>query len=249
MNLDEIRIEIDNINDQMLNLFKRRMELSRKVIEYKLEHNMPILNKKREADIIEKYGAGDQFSIQFFKSIMEISRNFQTRIMLNKNIVLIGMMGCGKTTIGKILSQQLALDFYDVDSEIEKTAGMSIPKIFEQGEDAFRKLESREVERIAEISNSVISTGGGVILNEKNMHHLKENGIIVFLNRPVQAIISDISLKDRPMLKNDIDKVSQIFNERLSLYQKYADFEIKSVKSPQEVSNDIISLLQNQVLF
>ena len=248
MNLEEIRIEIDEINEKMLALFQKRMELSKQVITYKLEHQIPIINKKREAEIIAHYGADDPFAMQFFESIIEISRNWQTKLMIDKNIVLIGMMGSGKTTIGRILEHQLALPFVDVDSKIEIAAGMSIPEIFEQGEEVFRQLEACEIEKIAKCMPSVISTGGGVILQEKNMQKLKENGIVFFLNRPIKAVVADIALKDRPMLDNRIERVLEIYEERLPLYQKYADYEIKSAKTPREVSAEIITLLQSQAM-
>lgn len=244
MNLDETRIEIDKVNEQMLALFKNRMELTKHVITYKEEHQIPILNQQREDEIIAQYGGEDPFARKFFESLMEISRDWQTKIRLHKNIVLIGMMGSGKTTIGKLLADKLALPFMDVDSQIEQTAGMSIPKIFEQGEEAFRQLETSEIERSVQNAPSVISTGGGVILREENMNKLKENGIIIFLNRPIEAIKADIDLQSRPMLKSRLEKVAEILEERLPLYQKYADHEIKSAKTPEGVMTEIITLLQ-----
>lgn len=244
--LNEIRAEIDQINEQMLALFQQRMELAKQVIDYKKEKNIPILNKEREAEIIDRYGSESPFAREFFECLMEISRNWQTKISLQKNIVLIGMMGSGKTTIGKLLAKKLDLPFIDLDEQVEKTAGLRIPQIFEQGEEVFRNLEAAEAEKAAEEAPCVISTGGGVVLRDENMKRLKGNGWVIFLNRPIGAIKSDIDLTNRPMLNNRIEKLSEILEERLPLYQKYADFEIKSAKTPIDVMAEIIHLLQLQ---
>ena len=105
------------------------------------------------------------------------------------NIVLIGMPGSGKSTVGKILAEKTGLSFVDLDAVIEETAKKSIPQIFsEDGEPAFRDLEQKCVEEVSAQSRQVIATGGGVILREANMKALSQNGLIVFLDRPVSDI-------------------------------------------------------------
>jgi shikimate kinase len=246
MNLDEIRLNIDKINEEMLKLFKQRMELSRQVVLYKSENKIPILNKQREQEIIARYSEGDPFTAQFFEYLMQISRNWQTKIRLSKNIILIGMMGSGKTTIGRLLAKKLVLPLIDTDDEIEKEANMSINDIFKkQGEEAFRLLESLKIKEASEKPPAIISTGGGVILNDKNMKILKEKGIIFFLNRSVKAIEADIELKSRPLLQKGVDMVSKIYKERLPLYQKYADYEIKGGKTPEIITAEILDILQS----
>ncbi len=246
MNLDEIRLNIDKINEEMLKLFKQRMELSRQVVLYKSENKIPILNKQREQEIIARYSEGDPFTAQFFEYLMQISRNWQTKIRLSKNIILIGMMGSGKTTIGRLLAKKLVLPLIDTDDEIEKEANMSINDIFKkQGEEAFRLLESLKIKEASEKPPAIISTGGGVILNDKNMKILKEKGIIFFLNRSVKAIEADIELKSRPLLQKGVDMVSKIYKERLLLYQKYADYEIKGGKTPEIITAEILDILQS----
>ena len=160
------------------------------------------MNKQREQEIIARYSEGDPFTAQFFEYLMQISRNWQTKIRLSKNIILIVMMGIGKTTIGRLLAKKLVLPLIDTDDEIEKEANMSINDIFKkQGEEAFRLLESLKIKEASEKPPAIISTGGGVILNDKNMKILKEKGIIFFLNRSVKAIEADIELKSRPLLQ------------------------------------------------
>lgn len=103
---------------------------------------------------------------------------------MKQNIVLIGMMGCGKTTVGKRLSEQLNMPFIDTDVLIEETYG-PIPKLFERGEDYFRDAESKIISEIASFEGAVISTGGGVVLREENVKALKEKGFLIFIDRPV----------------------------------------------------------------
>ncbi len=99
----------------------------------------------------------------------------------NKNIVLIGMPGCGKTTIGRSISSKLNKKFIDVDEYIECKYNKSIPQIFkENGEEYFRNIELKSVEEISNKEDSIISTGGGVIKNEQNIINLKQNGIVSF---------------------------------------------------------------------
>ena len=100
-----------------------------------------------------------------------------------KNIVLIGMSGVGKTTIGKALSKEMKRGFIDTDEIIANEAKLEIQDIFSTyGEDYFRKLESNLIDKISKDNNLIISTGGGIILNGKNIRKLKENGVIILLD-------------------------------------------------------------------
>ena len=140
-----------------------------------------------------------------------------------KNIVLIGMPGCGKTTLGKIISKELKLKFYDADHYIEETTKKKISELFEKGEDYFRDIESRVCRELSEKTNVIISTGGGVIKRKENIQNLKKTGIIVFIDRPVKNIIGDVDISKRPLLKDGKDKVLKLYEERYELYKKAAD--------------------------
>ena len=165
--------------------------------------------------------------------------------MINKNIVLIGVTGCGKSTIGSLLAEKLQLPFYDVDEYIEKNQGESIKNIFIKGESYFRKIESLALEEILnKVGFKVISTGGGVVKIHKNMELFLGNFIVVFLNRNIEAIMQDIDVSNRPLLSADLSKLYEIYEERLPLYRKYCDFEIGSKESIEEIIDEILYMLR-----
>lgn len=163
-----------------------------------------------------------------------------------KNIVLTGFMGCGKTTIGKIISEKLDVEFIDTDSEIIKEFKLPIEKIFElYGEQKFREIEAEVIKRVSEVEDVVISTGGGVVLNPVNIENLKKNGVIYFIYASPEKILKRLENDNsRPLLK-DVDKLSTIIrllNLRMPFY-KNCDFEINSdIMSPELIAEKIISI-------
>ena len=152
--------------------------------------------------------------------------------MTKKNIVLIGLMGCGKSTVGRALSYRFKMPYVDLDAWLERKEGRSISEIFAQdGEAAFREIEHRVVEEASAWSGHIISTGGGVVLREDNMKALRKNAIVVFINRPVEEIVKNVNIRKRPLLANGPEKLFQIRREREPLYRKYADLEINNCGS------------------
>lgn len=164
------------------------------------------------------------------------------------NIVLIGMPGSGKTSVGKILAESLSMDFCDVDEYIEKSVGKTITEIFENGESYFRTLERTAIEKLSQKTNTVIATGGGVILCSQNMANLKQKSVVFFINRPIDHIVKDIDILNRPLLAKNIGKIYQLFQERYELYKKYSDFEIQSRKGILDTAKNIIKVLEDEEL-
>lgn len=159
-----------------------------------------------------------------------------------KNIVLTGYMGSGKTTVGKELSRQSGMPFYDMDELLEEILGDSISHIFEQkGEAHFRKQETNLAKALSHLNGSIISTGGGVVKNPENIRMLKENGTVFFLNPPFSEIkkrlIGDTT---RPLLKEPA-QAENIYNERLDLYQNSADYSITKTES-HESAGEILEI-------
>lgn len=159
----------------------------------------------------------------------------------DKNIVLIGMPGCGKTLIGKMLSEKLNRNFIDLDEYIEKTEGCSITEIFKNGEEYFRSLETKAVFTASKSKSSIIATGGGVIKKAVNIEKLKENGIIIFIDKSPQDIVCDIDISTRPLLKDSIQNVYKLFDERYELYKGYCDIIVKEDGRIQEIVDKIIT--------
>ncbi len=162
------------------------------------------------------------------KSVDEISMHFFKK---KQNIVLTGMPASGKTTIGRMLAAKNGRDFYDVDTEIVKLVGMSIPDIFEkQGEEAFRDYESQVIKELSSLNGVVISTGGGSILRQENIVNLKSNGKIFFLDRPLQHLYPT---NDRPTA-NSKEAIEKRYKERYPQYLATADVVIKTSRSKME---------------
>ena len=144
------------------------------------------------------------------------------------NIVLIGMMGSGKTTVGKAVAERLGMGFVDIDQMIENGRGETVSEIFEKyGSDLFRILELQAAVKAAVHKNVVVATGGGTVLNDESMSRLKESAAaVVFLNRDINKIIETVDTTTRPLLAEGADKLYEIYNERLPLYRKWCDIEI-----------------------
>lgn len=162
-----------------------------------------------------------------------------------KNIVLIGFMGTGKSSVGKIVAKRLNLKFLDIDSIIEKTTGMKISEIFARfGERRFRDLESEVVKLVSSKEGAVISTGGGVVVREKNIETLKRTGVVFWLKASEETIYERVKdCKDRPLLQveNPLQKIRELLKKRTPLYEK-ADFMIDTDGAlPEEVAEKIIN--------
>jgi shikimate kinase len=161
----------------------------------------------------------------------------------SKNFVLIGMPGCGKTTIGKILSKKSGLKLVDLDKYIEKSSGKKISQIFMEGEDVFRSLERKAVYKFSREKGIIISTGGGIIKNYSNIKALRENGIIIFIDRPIENIAANVNLSKRPLIKDGVDRLYVLYNERYELYKKYSDIQIINDGSLEEAVIKIINIV------
>ncbi len=159
------------------------------------------------------------------------------------NIYLIGLMGAGKTTIGRQLAKALQLPFYDSDKAIEEQTGVDIPTIFEyEGEEGFRLREQNMIKELTQISGIVLATGGGVILREQNRKVLKKNGFVIYLQCSVDKIVQRTKRDtQRPLLftDNPRERIEKLFLERDELYLSCADFiiETSNKQSKAVVSN------------
>lgn len=158
------------------------------------------------------------------------------RILRQKqNIVLVGMPGCGKSTVAKLLSQSLNRPIIDLDAEIEKVEKCKISEIFEKhGEDYFRARESEVVASFAETQGAIIATGGGAVLNHRNRRNLRKNGFIVFLQRDLDKLPTS----GRPVSQRK--GVEKIYEERLPIYQSFADICVDNNDQMERTINTIL---------
>ena len=157
-----------------------------------------------------------------------------------KNIILIGISGCGKTSIGEMLAKRLNYQFIDTDEVIE-SYGMTIKELFESGEESFRCVETLAVKQVGSYKNAVISTGGGVVTREENMKYLSQNSVIVFIVRDITRIKKSLEKERdlRPLL-TDEDALDRLYAKRLHLYEKYADFIVENNGSIYKACDEII---------
>ena len=165
------------------------------------------------------------------------------------NIFIVGPMGSGKSTVGKIISDELFLNFFDTDDEIESRTGASIDWIFDlEGEEGFRKRESSILEEMVKQNSIVLSTGGGIILSDSNREMLSSRGTVFYLSTPISVQIERTSKdKDRPLLKNgDPEEIlTRLQKERKDLYESVSDHIIETEnKSSQQVASEIINLVK-----
>ena len=165
------------------------------------------------------------------------------------NIILCGFMGCGKTTVGKILSRKLNLPFVDMDEMIEQTSKMKVSEIFAQmGEEHFRNLETECAKTLNNKDNLIISTGGGAVTRQNTLDALKTNGKLFFINVPFSIISKRLKNDTTRPLFNHNDKgagAKALFEKRLPIYTNAADIIIDAdTKTPEEIADLIIDLYQ-----
>ncbi|ABE50721.1 MULTISPECIES: shikimate kinase AroK [Methylobacillus] len=165
------------------------------------------------------------------------------------NIFFVGLMGAGKTTIGRIIAKHLNKAFYDSDHEIERRTGVSIPVIFElEKEDGFRKREAAVIEELSHMQDIVLATGGGAVLLPENRKHLMENGTVIYLRANVNELWHRTrNDKHRPLLQNDNprQRLEHLFAQRDPLYREVASIIVDTGGQPV---NAIVHQIEQKLL-
>ncbi|MDX1511090.1 MAG: shikimate kinase [Nitriliruptorales bacterium] len=168
---------------------------------------------------------------------------------MSGNVALAGMMGVGKTTIGRALAGRLGRRLVDTDEEIVTWTGQDIPAIFaERGETGFRVLEREVVRRLSELDDLVIALGGGVVLSDDNVADLTLTGVIVGLTAPLDVLVERLEgFADRPLLDGDLPgRLEQLLGERADVYAAASDVTIDAARSPDDVVEDILVWLRER---
>ena len=179
---------------------------------------------------LEMLVAQAKYAVEHFlnKSLDEdlIDQLYQKISNERSNIVLIGMPSAGKTTFGQLIAKQTGKEFIDMDDVIVEKTGMTIPDLFKMGGEAyFRSIETEAAIALSKLNGKVIATGGGTIKYKVNMDFLKQNGVVFFIDRPLEQLIS--SDENRP-LSSSQEAVNQMYQERINLYRTYADHIIEN---------------------
>ena len=155
-----------------------------------------------------------------------------------KNLILIGMPGCGKSTIGAALAQRLGRKFVDADEEVVKSAGKPIPEIFAQdGEEAFRQWETATLNSLGKQSGLVIATGGGCVTQNRNFAALHQNGYIIWLERDLTLLPTD----GRPLSQSN--RLEEMYKLRKPMYEAFADIRVENAGNPEQTVKEILSQL------
>ena len=147
-----------------------------------------------------------------------------------RNIFLIGMQGCGKSSLGKRVARETGLSFMDTDAMVAASAGCTVNEFFEKyGEETFRRAETGALSLLTRERPMIISTGGGTIMNPVNRHIMRAWGAIVLIDRPLEEILSDIKLDRRPTLRDGgLAEVERVYNERIGVYRSLADITVRN---------------------
>ncbi|MBE7012875.1 MAG: shikimate kinase [Ruminococcaceae bacterium] len=158
-----------------------------------------------------------------------------------KNIYLIGMPGCGKSTIGKIISREMNMKFVDLDAYIVESTGKSVEEMFTIGERYFRTQEAECLKKTALLTDTVVATGGGVVEMPINADTMKNSGTVVFIDTPVRNILSNSSLSGRPLLADNKNKIFELYERRYDKYVDAADVVVLNNGTVDEITEKIIS--------
>lgn len=252
--LDELRVRLSVCDEQILDCLIKRNMIVEDIMKYKESHNMQIIQPEQEKRQTQKL-MENLNGVRYTKEILDIfdritynSKKIQARHLFNYNIVMIGFMGSGKSTISDYLSTMFAMETVEMDQIIAKREGMSIPDIFDvYGEEYFRNLETNLLIEMQAKSNVVISCGGGVPMRERNVVEMKKNGRVVLLTAKPETIYNRVKdSHDRPLLENNknIPYIAELMEKRRVKYEAAADIIIETDgKDELEICEELVQKL------
>lgn len=252
--LEMYREELSLCDDKIIDALVERNRIVEKIMAYKEEYGMPILQPKQEEKQqkrLEEKLQDNKYKQEIcnvFHCIQNNSKKIQARKLFNYNIVLIGFMGAGKTTISEYLSTMFAMRIVEMDRIIAEREQMSIPDIFETyGEEYFRDLETKLLIEMQSERNAVISCGGGVAMRERNVTEMKKNGRVVLLTASPEVIYDRVKdTDDRPVLngRKNVKGIAELMEQRREKYEAAADVVIQTDnKSVLQICEELVQRL------
>ena len=253
--LDILRESLGQCDEILLDALLMRNRIVEDIMVYKEANDIPILQPEQEAkqrEWLNRRMEGKRHKDEVTAVFEEITRNskkIQARKLFDYNIVLIGFMGAGKSTISDYLKNALAMDVVEMDQCIVERQGMSISDIFETyGEEYFRELETNLLIEMQSQSNVVVSCGGGVPMRERNVVEMKKNGRVVLLTAKPETILERVKDNhDRPLLENNktVPFIADLMEKRRAKYEAAADIVIQTDgKSELEICEELIHRLR-----
>lgn len=255
--LDEIRERLNLCDKKIVSVLEERMDIIKEIMVYKKENGLPILQPEQEKTqrrMLKNHVSENTYKdeiLDIFTYIVENSRRIQARTLFTHNILLIGFMGAGKSTVSNYLSKILASPQVEMDEEIVRKEGKSINQIFEEyGENYFRNCETNLLIELQKKNNQIISCGGGVALREENVEQMKKNGKVVLLTASPEVILERVKDSDeRPLLRGNknTDFISKMMDERRPKYIAAADVIVNTdKKNVEEIAEEIVVKLTRE---
>ena len=252
--LELFREELANCDDKLVNTLVERYLIIEKIMAYKEEYGMPILQPAQEAkqnkQVLDKLADNrhKEEIYDVFQRVVRNSKKIQARKLFDYNIVLIGFMGAGKTTISDYLSTMFAMEVVEMDQVIAEREGMSISDIFETyGEEYFRNLETNLLIEMQDKQNVIISCGGGVAMRERNVAEMKKNGRVVLLKALPQTILDRVKDSDeRPLLngRKNVEAIGELMEARREKYEAASDIVVHTDnKTVLEICEELVQKL------
>lgn len=253
--LEILRESLGQCDEIILDALLMRNRIVEDIMAYKETNDIPILQPEQEAkqkEWLERRMADRRHKAEVedvFDSITQNSKKIQARKLFNYNIVLIGFMGAGKSTISEFLKTAFAMDVIEMDQIIAEREGMSISDIFEvYGEQYFRDLETNLLIEMQSRTNVVISCGGGTPMRECNVVEMKKNGRVVLLTAKPETILDRVKdSHERPLIENNktVSFIAELMEKRREKYEAAADIVIETDgKDELQICEELIHRLR-----
>ena len=245
--LEMYRESLALCDNKIIDALVERSKIVEKIMAYKEEYGMPILQPQQEAEKLNGNKYREEIK-DIFECIRMNSKKIQARKLFNYNIVMIGFMGAGKSTVAEYLSTMFAMEVVEMDQEIVKEEGMSIPDIFATyGEEYFRNCETELLKKMQSRKNVLISCGGGVVLRECNVEQMKKNGRVVLLTASPEEVYERVKdSDDRPILagRKNVKGIAELMEARREKYEAAADIIVNTDhKTVLQVCEELVQRL------